>query len=322
MAQTRAEHWVGAALNKLGVHVVDGTVVELSKSGDDDDGDKIMVEQRLSESNETVQAPYDTVLWTAGSGPAKPIPDGIPDCLVSPTNRLAVDATLQCLHKQNDSDNTSSDNEFMLLDNVWALGDCAQVLDGATLQPVFPAPPKTAQCAIQQADVVADNVCRYLQQSYNSEQPPSRRTFTFREAGTVLTLGGINGAILAPQSGPLATLFEPLLDSTNRVLSQADSIVEGILENETVQQSLLGNIVPSLGLSLGSYGIGVKDESTKGTLAGTVSGLARRAIYAVAQPTNEQRAVSLASATLTTAFRLLEEAGEVVKEEREKQSIK
>ena len=179
-----------------------------------------------------------------------------------------------------------------------------------------------AQCAIQQADVVADNVCRYLQQSYNNREKRPRRTFAFREAGTLLTLGGLNGAILAPQSGPLSAVLEPLLYTSNRVLSRADSLVEGILENETVQQSLLGNVVPSLGLSLGSYGIGVQDEKAPGTLAGTVSGLARRAIYAAAQPTNEQRAVSLASATLATAFRLLEEASDAVKEEREKQSSK
>ena len=66
-----------------------------------------------------------------------------------------------------------------------------------------------------------------------------------------------------------------------------------------------------LGLSLGGHGLGVPDNaSSSGTLAGTLSGAARRAVYAVRMPTNQQKAVSLVSAAIATAAALAKEAAE------------
>ena len=118
---------------------------------------------------------------------------------------------------------------------------------------------------------------------------------------------GPNAAVLAPRTGALASLLEPLLDTTARVLREADVALAA---------SSIGSAPPSwptaeeLGLSLGgSHGLGDSTASS-GTLVGTLSGAARRAVYAVRMPTNQQRAVSLMSAAVATAAALAKEAAE------------
>ena len=124
----------------------------------------------------------------------------------------------------------------------------------------------------------------------------------------MLTLGGPNGAVLAPREGTFAPIFEPVLDTTARALRVADSVFAA------VQKKAPENIVTpeQLGMSLGSHGLGVPDEAP-GSLAGTLSGAARRAVYAVRMPTYQQRGVSFISAAIATAASLAKEASEKTK---------
>ena len=120
----------------------------------------------------------------------------------------------------------------------------------------------------------------------------------------MLNLGGPNAAVMAPPAGsPLASLFAPILDTADLALGTADQF----LSAAGAQQSLFPK-PPDLGLSLGSHGLGVTDKNAPGTLAGTLTGAARRAVYAARIPTNEQRAVSLLSAAVSTAVALAQEA--------------
>ena len=112
--------------------------------------------------------------------------------------------------------------------------------------------------------------------------------------------------MLAPRTGSLAPLLEPLLDTTARVLRGADDVLAAAASRKSAPSTT----AEELGLSLGgSHGLG-DSAASSGTLAGTLSGAARRAVYAVRMPTNQQRAVSLISATVATAAALAKEAGE------------
>ena len=59
---------------------------------------------------------------------------------------------------------------------------------------------------------------------------------------------------------------------------------------------------------MGGYGLGVDPNIAPGTLAGTMSGLARRSIYALRMPTNRQRIIAATSAGISTAVALAKEA--------------
>ena len=100
-----------------------------------------------------------------------------------------------------------------------------------------------------------------------------------------------------------------MLDTTARALRVADDMMGSASSRGP---ALLGlPTADELGLSLGGHGLGVPDNaSSSGTLAGTLSGAARRAVYAVRMPTNQQKAVSLVSAAIATAAALAKEAAE------------
>lgn len=123
----------------------------------------------------------------------------------------------------------------------------------------------------------------------------------------MLTLGGPNGALMAPRDGAFAPLFAPLLDTVGGALGFADKLLEATVGRSPVVEKF-GLSPETLGLSLGSYGLGVESGAAPGTLAGTLTGAARRAVYAARMPTNRQRAVAATSAAISTAAALAKEA--------------
>lgn len=296
MAGTRAEPLVEQALKKLGVKVEECSVAALESSDDN----KVFVRRTNMGSDEIVEddSPWDVVFWTAGSRPSDPVADGCHGLQPSPSGRLAVDPTLRCVWEKG--------NGREIAPRVWALGDCAEVvqlLDDGSSQAVFP---KTAQVAMQQAETVAGNILKQLEVTKGQNSPA--KTFAYQDLGSMLTLGGPNGAVLAPSDGTFAPIFAPLLDTVGGVLGVADGFLSAFGRSPVVEQ--LGLSPETLGLSLGSHGLGVDDGAAPGTLAGTLTGAARRTVYAVRMPTNQQRAVSLLSATIYTAAALAKEASD------------
>jgi demethylphylloquinone reductase len=308
LANTRAQPIVQAALHKLGVQVQECNVVALFASTDRDKIDIVRTE--WGSNNITIQdaEPWDAVLWTAGSSPSEPVASG--NCiglLRTKSGRLAVDQTLRCrLVAEQGSLSPQTPR-------IWALGDCAEVVvsDDCSTE-TGTALPKTAQVAMQQAETVAANV---LAQLKTNGRDTSDETFVYQDLGSMLTLGGPNAVVQAPRNGLWAPIFAPALDTAHSALGLADSILAFMGRAPIVEQ--LGLVRPdALGLSLSSHGLlgSVEDgaaAAAPGTLAGTLSGAARRTVYAARMPTNEQRAVSLASAVIATAVSLAREASDI-----------
>jgi hypothetical protein len=129
------------------------------------------------------------------------------------------------------------------------------------------------------------------------------RVFAYQDLGSMMMLGGADGVIAAPpDTSSLGPIFAPLLDTARTGLGVADSFIQRQKQNSKTSSTppILAN------LSLGGYGL-VPDEAS-GSLAGTVAGAARRAVYAARMPTNRQKAYAAASATLSTVLNLAKEA--------------
>jgi len=165
---------------------------------------------------------------------------------------------------------------------------------------------------MQQADVVASNVLSRL------DGRNDLKTFKFQDLGTVLSLGGPNGAVLGPQEeSQLGPLVVPLLDTARFGFAVADKVLEGIINSPQVDKRS-AEVVENLGLSLGGYGLGVDPQTTPGTISGTLSGISRRAIYALRQPTDRQRAYAAASSFLSSAAALAKEASDQYQQSEQK----
>lgn len=122
MKGTRAEPLVDQALSKLGVEVEFCTVVACS-SYDGTNRGQVLLDTQGIDGNSTSSGnePWDAVLWTAGSGPAKPVCDDLLGLKQAPVSgRLLTDNTLRC------SWDGGSDTS---MPRVWALGDCSEVID-------------------------------------------------------------------------------------------------------------------------------------------------------------------------------------------------
>jgi hypothetical protein len=85
---------------------------------------------------------------------------------------------------------------------------------------------------------------------------------------------------------------------------------------EKVGLTSVAENVELLGLSLGGYGLGVDADIAPGTLAGTLGGAARRAVYAARMPTNRQRAYAATSAAIYTATALAKEASNQIEKNK------
>ena len=309
MKGTRAETLVDQALAKLGVTVEYSSVEEIipvDNDNKDNDASTTITKQVMirrssmdesSDKNVVIDSDkiWDAVFWTAGSSAAYPVPGNISGLAVTTSGRLMVDDTLRC--------NWSGDiaTKMDSVPSIFALGDCSEIVPTAQ-----PAVPKTAQAAIQQADTVAFNVVSDI------ENGGRTKAFRFQDLGTALSLGGPNGAILGPsEDSQLGPLLVPLLDTARVGLSIGDRIFANIINSPTVdKKSAL--VVQNLNLSLGGYGLGVNPEETPGALSGTLSGISRRAIYALRMPTNRQRAYAAASSFLSSAAVLAKEAADQI----------
>jgi demethylphylloquinone reductase len=314
MANTRAEHLIDQALTKLGVIIEPCNVLSFDEAIDADNTNeelsllpKIRIQRTRwgTSGDDTLmnvdELPWDAVLWTAGSLPADPVStNGCDSLQKSKSGRIAIDPTLRCLLP-------NDENSSKKKPRLWALGDCAEIVSSSSNK-IVPSLPKTAQVAMQQADTVAANVLTQLLQDEGilATTTQDAKIFQYQDLGSMLTLGGPNAAVLAPKDdttyGPI---FAPLLDIANTALGIADTVAV-TLGRTTIVEQLGIPTQETLGLSLGSYGLGVPD-APKGTFAGTLAGAARRTIYAVRMPTNQQRAVSLLSASISTAAALLKE---------------
>jgi demethylphylloquinone reductase len=304
MAGTKAEPLVDRALEKLGVTVELCSVesIEAAETMPANDGSlkpPVIVKRRKWGDDQSLldMDAWDAVLWTAGSRPASPVADGLSGFRKSESGRLATDSYLRCflaedIQVQSDEGTRTVKTVKFEQPPVWALGDCAEIVALGS----GPVVPKTAQAAMQQAEVVAFNVLSQLE----GKQNKAVKKFQYQDLGSMLTLGGPNGAIMAPQEGIFAPVFGPLLDTAGKAFGFADRVLEATIGRPP--------IVDTLGLSLGSYGIGVEAGAAPGTLAGTLSGAARRAVYAARMPTNRQRAVAATSAAISTAVSLAKEA--------------
>jgi len=307
MEGTRAEPLVEQALSKLGVRCeTTGGIVEEISAGGGSDGRSLFLRRSSSSSSggdeeEEEEDAFEAVLWTAGSGPAYPVGNASlgGGLALSSSGRLKVDPTLRCALDASSSSPSSS------APPVWALGDCSEIVPAAV-----PAVPRTAQAAMQQADVVASNVLSELSAGKKRQRRGTGDVeFAFEDLGSMLNLGGPNAAVLGPaSSGGLSSLLVPVLDATRAGLGVADAIFAGIA---SAAPGVDADAVERLGLSLGGYGLGISDpRTTPGTISGTLSGAGRRAIYALRMPTGKQRAYAGASAFVSTAAALAKEAAD------------
>lgn len=313
MSGTRAESMVNIALETLGVITEISNVRTLKQNNSngritidrttDLDLDRASTEVEIVD---TKGEEFDAVLWTAGSFPSQPLTENskMGGLALSSSNRLVVDKTLRC----------SFDTDGDKMPPVWALGDCCEILPV-----VHPTPPKTAQVAIQQADVVASNVLDTIfDLNRNTE------VFEFQDLGSMLTLGGPNGAIIGPKDGAqLESLLVPLLDTARVGLGVADNLLTKIINSKEIDKTgAIAPVLENLNLSLGGYGLGISPEtSPSGVIAGTLSGASRRAIYALRMPTNKQRAVAGASAFISSAASLVKEASDQIQTTTDKNNI-
>lgn len=312
MAGTRAEPLINKALQKMEVEV-EQCSVNMIVEADHHHSEGILqrppviVKRQKAGDNSTGldSDPWDLVFWTAGSGPSYPVLGGLEQLRKSESGRLATDTTLRCFVIDT-AEMTNTPGRIRTAKNVkmdqpplWALGDCADIVSVANQ----PAVPKTAQAAMQQADTVAYNVLSQLETQ--NKRAPSR-SFQYQDLGSMLTLGGPNAALMAPKEGLLAPVFVPALDVATEAFGFADKLIQTVSRSSNLGQSDLNP--ETLGLSLGSYGIGVDSGIAPGTLAGTLTGAARRAVYAARMPTNQQRAVAGVSAFISTAAALAREA--------------
>merc|ERR1712183_77096 len=132
---------------------------------------------------------------------------------LSSSERLVVDKTLRCSYVEDKSEKMAS---------VWALGDCCEVLPE-----IQPLPPKTAQVAIQQADVVAFNILNSV-----CDLDRKAKEFEFQDLGSMLALGGPNGAIIGPGTDTrLGSVLVPLLDTARVSLSVADNLYAQVINS-------------------------------------------------------------------------------------------
>ena len=128
MSGTRGEALVDKALSRLGVRIELCGVQSLETAtnlSDNTSKDKVMISRTKMDEERTLMddsEPWDAVLWTAGSGPACPVSEGILGLKqVEGSGRLMIDKTLRCVF-----DDSSGG---LRKPPVWALGDCAQMVD-------------------------------------------------------------------------------------------------------------------------------------------------------------------------------------------------
>lgn len=184
-------------LHELGVNVQLGATVTNVDSKTDASGQSYdNVYFNTTSGNEgTVRS--DLLIWTVAGATKKPR-DTIEGLPTDDRGRIIVSSTCQVEG----------------LDNVYAIGDGAVVLSASSSTSASPYP-ATAQVAMQQAAVVAQNVQLDLEAS-----TASKKTFSYSSLGEMLSLGGDEDASIASLNG-LFTLNGPLASTARRLVYAA-----------------------------------------------------------------------------------------------------
>lgn len=229
-----------------------GTVTNVTRNGQ---RLHLLPASSSNNDNETSSSYYDfdTIFWTIGTTVAEPLASGDIEGLEqdATTNRVCVNQYLQSTSR----------------DNIWALGDCARSTSNL---------PQTAQVALQQAPVVANNVASFLY----GKTP--KQAFVYQDLGRMMTLGGADAGFLG------TTLLGPLLEVTDLALEPL---------NDLLSQTLL--LQPNQNNQN-------QARARKGAWTGALAGTARRLVYAARMPNAQQSAISALSAWACTTQTLLQ----------------
>jgi len=127
------------------------------------------------QDEETV-LPASTVIWTAGISP-NPVTAGMPCEKMVPSGRLMVD-------------------NFMRVkgfEELWAVGDCACIIDEVTGEPF----PPTAQHALREAEVAAENIASALEEEKSArlrrfEYSRDARMAVIGSSSAIASIGSVN----------------------------------------------------------------------------------------------------------------------------------
>jgi NADH dehydrogenase FAD-containing subunit len=130
----------------------------------------------LSNNDNENMISSNTVVWAGGAKP---------DLLIS---------SLQCKH---DSNGRMITNNFLEVqgyeDSVFALGDCASIIDPNTGNPC----PPTAQHALRQGNIVANNIFSKIRESEQHQHHPhhnhKKKVFDYKTKGVMTLIGRRNG---------------------------------------------------------------------------------------------------------------------------------
>jgi NADH dehydrogenase len=110
--------------------------------------------------------PTYTIVWTAGNQPSP------------------ILKTLPCERNQRGAVVTNSALQLQGIDNIWAVGDCAQIPDENSEGKFYPP---TAQHALREGKTVADNIVSIF-------QGKEVKTFKYKTIGLLVVLGHRTGA--------------------------------------------------------------------------------------------------------------------------------
>ena len=131
----------------------------------------------------------DTLIWTAGVVPEKSVTD-ISSCEHDKSGRIVTDKYLQ----------------IKGFKNVYAIGDCAYIIDPNTAKPC----PPTAQHAIREGYVAAENIISSIKKELKFAKtidmkdnkkrreiiPSSKKEFSYKTRGIMATIGKRNGVAM------------------------------------------------------------------------------------------------------------------------------
>ena len=126
-----------------------------------------------------VMIPCELKVWASGVV-GRPLAAQLPGLTLAKGRRIACDGFLRCQG----------------VDNIYALGDCAEVMDAETGRPL----PPTAQVAHQQASYLADHLSR-------RKPGQAEREFRYRPRGSLVSLGegSAAGEFPKPVKGEMLT---------------------------------------------------------------------------------------------------------------------
>ena len=124
--------------------------------------------------NNDYQIPTYTVIWTAGVTPEIVI-QNVSSVKKDKKGRLITNEYLQAIG----------------FNNVFAVGDCASIIDPLTGHPC----PPTAQHAIRQGEIAGSNLVSLIKHDLTKEQYPFSK-FNYKTRGTMATVGKRNGVAI------------------------------------------------------------------------------------------------------------------------------